>query len=86
MDKNLPTKPLQGPFRMFTDFGDLFIWLDMGTKDRDRILGFVKLWFLDPLKPTTNASLHRLVPHTHRDQAELLTSNLTFWPGIEPLM
>ena len=33
MDKNLPTKPLQGPFRMCTDSGDLFIWLDMGTKD-----------------------------------------------------
>ena len=57
-----------------------------GHQGWDRILGFVKLWILDLMKPTTNASLHRLVPRTRRDQAELLTSNLTFWPGIEPLM
>ena len=32
------------------------------------------------------ATLHRFAPRTRRDQAELLTSELTFWPGMDPFM
>ena len=54
VDKNLPTKPLQGPFRMFTDSGDLFIWLGMGNKDRDRNIGKVCIRLLKPKKNTVS--------------------------------
>ena len=33
-----------------------------------------------------NATLHRFAPRTRRDQAELLTSDLTFWPGSGPFL
>ena len=32
-----------------------------------------------------NASLHRFAPRTRRDQAELLISDLTLWPGNRPI-
>ena len=32
------------------------------------------------------ATLHRFAPRTRRDQAELLTSDLTFWPGSDPFL
>jgi len=34
----------------------------------------------------SNATLHRFAPRTRRDQAELLTSSLTFWSGIQPFV
>jgi hypothetical protein len=34
----------------------------------------------------SNSTLHRFAPRTRRDQAELLTSDLTFWPGSKPFL
>jgi len=34
----------------------------------------------------SNATLHRFAPRTRRDQSELLTSALTFWPGSQPFL
>jgi hypothetical protein len=34
----------------------------------------------------SNATLQRYAPRTRRDQFELLTSHLTFWPGSEPFL
>ena len=34
----------------------------------------------------SNATLYRFAPRTRRDQAELLTSSLTFWSGIQPFV